>query len=213
MITIAPELPGALQAIGRFSEAGVVVAIGHSDADAATATAGIEAGARVVTHLFNAMRSMHHREPGLAEVALTDVRVTPELILDGLHVSSLTAEIALASTAGRWIAVTDSAYVAGLPDGQYSLGDGVVDLRHGYVRAKDSGALAGSTACMADCFSRLIVHHGLPPLEAVCATASRPASVLGIQGIGSICVGARADLVLWRQGAVSAVMRRGIWIA
>lgn len=213
MITIAPELPRALQAIRRFSEAGVVVAIGHSDADAATAIAGIEAGARVVTHIFNAMRPMHHREPGLAEAALTDVRVTPELILDGLHVSRLTAEIALASAAGRWIAVTDSAYVAGLPDGQYSLGAGLIDLRQGSVRATDSGALAGSTACMADCFSQLIEHLAVLPLEAVQATASRPAAVLGVRGIGGIRVGARADLVLWQQGAVSAVMRRGIWIA
>lgn len=213
MITIAPELPDALQAIRRFSEAGVLVALGHSDTDASMASAGLDAGARVVTHLFNAMRPMHHREPGLAEVALTDVRAVPELILDGLHVSRLTAEIAMASAAGRWIAVTDSAYVAGLPDGRYSLGGGIIDLFSGSVRAVDSGALAGSTASMADCFSRLIKNHGLSPLEAVSATASRPADVLGIPEIGHIRVGARADLVLWEQGAVSAVMRRGVWIA
>jgi N-acetylglucosamine-6-phosphate deacetylase len=93
MVTLAPELPGAIKAIATLASHGVVVALGHSDAIAADASAGIDAGASVITHLFNAMRPVHHREPGIAEIAMLDERVFLELILDGHHLSDTTAKI------------------------------------------------------------------------------------------------------------------------
>ena len=120
--TLAPELPGALDAIRRLTAAGVLVSIGHSDATAAQAEAAADAGARLVTHLFNAMRPLHHREPGVVGQALADPRLTCGLIADLHHVAAPVCRLAFAAAAGRVVLVTDAVAAAGMPPGTYDLG-------------------------------------------------------------------------------------------
>ena len=213
MVTVAPELPDAQAAIAALVRAGVVVALGHSDATSAEAHFGVNTGATVVTHLFNGMRPMHHRESGLAEIALLDSRVRCELILDGHHLSAETTEIALRLLGDRWFAVTDAVAAAGIADGVYSLGGLTVEARQGVVRLQPDGALAGSTLTMDRAFEAILATLQRSPLEAVQATATRPASVIGRHDIGVLRPGARADLLVWRDGAVARVMRNGEWVA
>ena len=122
IVTLAPELPGALAAIRRLAEEGVLVSVGHSDARAGQVAAAADAGARMVTHLFNAQRSLHHREPGLPGQALADARLTSGLIADGHHVAAEVCAIAFAAAPGRICLVTDAVACAGMPPGRYLLG-------------------------------------------------------------------------------------------
>jgi N-acetylglucosamine-6-phosphate deacetylase len=211
MFTIAPELPGAIGAIADLVSHGVIVALGHSNATATEASAGIDAGASVITHLFNAMRPMHHREPGIAEVAMMDERVLLELILDGHHLSDTTAKLIMQTAADRWIAITDSVHVSGMPNGRYLLGDLDIELLNGVVRLVEKGSLAGSTLTMDKVFARLISNFRKTPLSAVQATSYLPANAIGRNDIGRIAVGAYADILLWHGDGVKRVMRRGIW--
>jgi N-acetylglucosamine-6-phosphate deacetylase len=211
MVTIAPELPGAIKAIASLVSHGVVVALGHSDAIATDASAGIDAGASVITHLFNAMRPMHHREPGIAEIAMIDERVLLELILDGHHISDATAKLVMQTAADRWIAVTDSVHVSGMLNGRYLLGDLDIELLNGVVRLVGKDSLAGSTLTMDKVFATLIANYRQTPLRAVQATCYLPAKAIERNDIGRIAVGAYADLLLWRGDGVKRVMRRGIW--
>ena len=195
MITIAPELPGAIAAIERFTEAGVTVALGHSDADADTSRRGIEAGARVVTHLFNAMRPLHHRDGGLSGLALVEDRLSVEVIADGVHVGDISLQLAAKAKPGRLIAVTDAIAATGLPDGGAVLGGLAVDVKDGVARLAGTQTLAGSTLTMDRAFHHLVQAVGLNAVEAAHATATRPAEVLGLTDVGEIAVGKRADLV------------------
>ncbi len=213
MITLAPELPGGTTAIERCRAAGVLVAMGHSDARAAEATAGLNAGARVVTHLFNAMRPVHHRDPGMVEVALTDERVTVELILDGEHLSDLTVTLAMRCAPDRWISVSDSAYVAGLPDGDYLLGGQAITLSGNSARVASTGALAGSTSTQAVALAHLTTRLGLPLEKAISGLSRRPAQLISRPDLGTLSIGARADIVLWHEAAVARVMRDGRWLS
>jgi len=212
MVTIAPELEGAQSAIAIFASHGVISALGHSDADAATAHFGVNAGATVVTHLFNGMHPLHHRETGLADVGLLDSRLICELILDGHHLSDEITEIALRLLGDRWIAVTDAVAAAGLADGRYAVGGLEVEAVEGVVRLVEGGALAGSTLTMDRAFDAILSKFHRSPLDAVQATATRPAALIGRHDIGVLRPGARADLVVWRDGAVARVMRNGEWI-
>lgn len=212
MVTLAPELQHAEAAIAVLASHGILVALGHSDADAATAHHGINAGATVATHLFNGMRPLHHREPGLVDVALLDSRITCELILDGHHLSDEITELALRLLGDRWIAVTDAVGAAGIADGTYSLGGLTVEARDGVVRLQPGGALAGSTLTMDRAFDAIIGRFHRSPLEAVRATSTRPAELLGRHDIGVLRAGARADVVVWHDGQVARVMRNGVWL-
>lgn len=212
MVTIAPELEGALAAISVFASHGIVAALGHSDAEAADAHYGVNAGATLVTHLFNGMRPLHHRNTGLADVALLDSRVTAELILDGHHLSDEITEIALRLLGDRFIAVTDAVGAAGIADGRYTLGGLEIEAIDGVVRLVEGGALAGSTLTMDRAFEALMSKFHRTPLDAVRATSTRPASLIGRHDIGVLRPGARADLVLWREGRVQRVMRNGEWV-
>lgn len=212
MVTIAPELPGALEAISVLREHGIVAALGHSDADAALARRAVDAGATQVTHLFNGMRPLHHRETGIAEVGLLDSRLLCELILDGHHLSDEITEIALRLLGDRWIAITDAMAAAGLPDGHFHLGELAVEARDGVVRLVDGGSLAGSTLTMDRAFDTIITRFHRTPLEAVKATATRPATALGRDDLGRLEAGARADLIVWNNHSASRVMRAGEWL-
>lgn len=213
MVTLAPELDDALDAIGILARAGVLVALGHSDADALTARRGVDAGARIVTHLFNGMAPLHHRAPGLADVGLLDPRLMCELILDTHHLSDEITEIALRLLGERYIAITDAMAAAGAPDGRFMLGTLPVEARDGIVRVIAGGSLAGSTLTMDRAFANLIGRFGRAPLDAVQATSTRPAGLLGRTDIGRIQEGARADLIVWQGDHLARVMRDGAWIA
>lgn len=212
MVTIAPELPGALDAISNFTNAGVLVALGHSEADARTAARAVDAGARSTTHLFNAMHALHHRDPGLADWALVDPRLSVELIVDGMHLAETAVQLTLLSAPQRWIAVSDAAHVTGLCDGEYMLGMEPIELVDGVARLRGTSTLAGSTTCMADEFAQLVTRFGLSPLQAVQGTATRPAALMGRTDVGRLVPGAWADLVQWHTDSVQRVMRQGQWL-
>ncbi len=213
MVTIAPELPGALDAIRLFRDRGIIAALGHSDADGSLAGQAVDAGATQITHLFNGMRPLHHRETGLADVGLLDPRLLCELILDGYHLSHAATEIALRLLGERWIAITDAIAAAGLPDGRFKLGDLDVEAHAGVVRLVEGESLAGSTLTMDAAFRSIMRRFGRSALEAVQATATRPARSLGRSDVGVIAAGARANLLVWREDSLARVMVNGQWIA
>ena len=147
LVTLAPELPRADPLIETLLRREIVVSCGHSDASADDANAGFDLGVRTVTHLFNAMRPFHHRDPGLAGAALARDDVVVQLILDGVHVAPVTAAMVWRAAEGRVALVTDAMAGAGLADGAYRLGGLDVEIRDGVARGA-SGALAGSTLTM-----------------------------------------------------------------
>ncbi|OHU20926.1 N-acetylglucosamine-6-phosphate deacetylase [Mycobacteroides franklinii] len=152
MVTIAPELPGAMPAIELLTARGVVAAVGHTDATYEQTLQAISAGATVATHLFNAMRPIHHREPGPIPALLESPAVTIELIADGVHIHPAIYRMVLAAVGPDRIAlVTDAMCAAGMPDGAYQLGHLPVTVTSGEARLTD-GTIAGSTASMADLY-------------------------------------------------------------
>ncbi len=195
VITLAPELTGALAAIGRFRAAGVAVSVGHTDATARQVAAAADRGATMVTHLFNAQRPLHHREPGVAGQALADPRLTAGLIADLHHVSGQVAAIAFAAAPGRIFLVTDAAACAGMPPGRYLLGGEPIylpaDGSAPPVRA--DGTLAGSALRLDRAVANL-VGAGIGLREAVAAATAIPADLIGRPDLGRIAPGAAADL-------------------
>ncbi|MQY04105.1 N-acetylglucosamine-6-phosphate deacetylase [Actinomadura macrotermitis] len=214
MITVAPELPGALELIAEAAAAGVVAAVGHTDAPAAVTRSAFDAGARVATHLFNGMRPLHHREGGPVTAALTDPRVTVELINDGVHLAAETVHLAFqAAGADRVALVTDAMAAAGMGDGDYRLGVLEVQVRGGRATLAGGTSIAGSTITMADAFRRAVRDVGVPIEQAARAAALTPARVLGLAGrTGSLEEGKAADLVVLEEDlAVARVMKNGHW--
>lgn len=198
MMTIAPELPGALEVIRDLAAEGVVAAVGHTDASYEQARAAVEAGATVATHLYNAMRPLAHRDPGPIAALLPDERVTVELIADGIHLHPGALRLALA-TAGtaRAAFITDAMAAAGLGDGSYRLGPAQVEVRDGAARLAGQDSLAGSTLTMDEAFRRAVTDAGLSMPDAARVTALTPARALGLgDRTGSIEPGKSADLVV-----------------
>jgi len=194
LVTLAPELPGATGVIERLLRREIAVSCGHSDADAEQANRAFDLGVRSVTHLFNAMRPFHHRDPGIVGAALARPDVVVQLILDWVHVAPVTAAMVWQAAQGRLALVTDSVAGAGLDDGAYRLGDLDVEIRDGIARGP-SGALAGSTLTMIDAVRNL--HSlGVPLEDAVAAATEVPARVLRLPSTGRIGVGLPADLVV-----------------
>ncbi len=201
LVTLAPELPGALDCIRALDERGVLVAAGHSGATWAQAQRAMEAGLRMGTHLFNGMRQMHHRDPGLAGWLLA-APVPVSLICDGAHVALETVRwVAAAKGPDQLIIVTDGLAALGMPPGRYRLaGQGIVS--DGTVARRPDGTLSGSALPMDHVLGGLVA-SGIDPSLAVRAATRDPARVLGqASDLGSIAVGRRADLVLlddsWR---------------
>jgi N-acetylglucosamine-6-phosphate deacetylase len=195
LVTLAPELAGAMAAITTLTEAGVLVSVGHSDATARQVAQAADHGARMVTHLFNAQSPLHHREPGVVGQALTDPRLTSGLIPDLHHVSARVCVLAFRAAPGRICAVTDAAACAGMPPGRYKLGDEPIELPPGDgeppVRA--DGTLAGSGLRM-DAAVANMVAAGIGLAEAVAAASRIPADLIGRPDLGRIEPGAAADL-------------------
>lgn len=211
MVTLAPELPGGLAAVGQLGDAGVVVAIGHTDATYDVVRRALDAGASVGTHLFNAMRPLHHREPGPVG-ALLDSDADVELIADGVHLHPSVLRTAMRAKPGRSVLVTDAMAAAASTDGDYRLGQMAVEVRHGVARLAGGGSIAGSTLTM-DAAVRYCVHEaGIDLLAAIEAATSTPARILGLVDVGTLEPGRLADLVVLDDDLqVLRVMRRGAW--
>jgi N-acetylglucosamine-6-phosphate deacetylase len=214
MVTLAPELAGGLAAIRQLTKAGVVVAIGHTQADAATTRDAIEAGATVATHLFNAMPALHHRAPGVVGVLLRDPRVIVELIADGQHLDPDTLAVSCqAAGPGRVALISDAMAAAGCGDGRYLLGGLAVNVVDGVARLSDGDTLAGSTVTLLQALRHAVLVAGLPLATAVTAATATPARSLGLQDRGRIATGMRADLVLLESTLeLRGVVRRGAWV-
>jgi N-acetylglucosamine-6-phosphate deacetylase len=193
VVTLAPELPGALDATRRLTAAGVVVAIGHTDADTDTVRSAVDAGARLVTHVFNGMPPLHHRSPGPVGVALTDPRLTVEAIVDGHHLDDVTVDLVRRSATGRMVLVSDAMAATGCPDGDYRIAGSDVVVSEGVAMLADGSSLAGSTSTVADGFHRLL-DAGVPLSEAVDATSGRAAALLGLPV--PLAVGSPAHLLV-----------------
>jgi N-acetylglucosamine-6-phosphate deacetylase len=216
MITLAPELPGALPFIEKAAARGVVAAIGHTDATYAQTRDGIAAGARVGTHLFNAMRGLHHREPGPIPALMDEPHVIVELINDGVHVHEAVARL-VANGVGhdRLALVTDAMAATGIGDGVYRLGSMTVRVENGVARLTEGGAIAGSTLTMDAALRRFVDSVGMPLATAARAAATTPSRALGLEAqTGAIAQGLRADLVVLNADlTVARVMQAGRWVS
>jgi N-acetylglucosamine-6-phosphate deacetylase len=197
LVTLAPERRGGMAAVTALTEAGVLVSVGHSDATARQVAEAADHGARMVTHLFNAQRPMHHREPGVVGEALTDLRLTSGLIADMHHVNPQVCVLAFRAAPGRICAVTDAAACAGMAPGSYQLGGEPIELPpgDGEPPVRNGGTLAGSGLRMDAAVGNLVA-AGIGLVEAVCAATRVPADLIGRPDLGRIAPGAAAD-VAW----------------
>jgi N-acetylglucosamine-6-phosphate deacetylase len=196
LMTLAPELPGAPELVAFLRERGVVVSCGHTDATAEEAHRTFDAGAAAVTHLFNAMRPLGHRDPGIAGTALARPDVVVQIIVDGVHLAPEVVQLVWRAAAGRMALVTDAmaAAGAGAVDGSYNLGSQEVVVRDGVARGPN-GELAGSVLTMIEAVRNLHA-LGVPLEDAVDAATRVPAAVLGLTTVGRIAVDAPADVVV-----------------
>ncbi len=195
MMTMAPELEGALELIALAAARGVCVSLGHSDADFVTAQRAISAGARHATHTFNAMRPLGHRDPGVTGAVLTDRRVTVDIIADGIHLDPAIVKLtALAKGPEQTVLITDATAATGMPDGRYRLGSMEVDVSDG--RCTSDGKLAGSVLTMDRAVRNLarFAEWDLP--LAVSAATRNPARVVGHINKGELAAGNDADFVV-----------------
>jgi N-acetylglucosamine-6-phosphate deacetylase len=214
LLTIAPELPGAIELIRWLRDRGAAVSIGHSEATDEEARAGYEAGATSTTHLFNAMSGVDHRTPGVAVAALLDDAVYVELIADGIHVHpALWQLVTRLKPVDRLVLVSDALALAGTGDGRGRIGELDVEVRGSRATLAGTSTLAGSVIAL-DTAVRNVVRAGVPLPVAVAAASRNPLALLGISDRGRIAVGQRADLVeLDADLEVGRVMRGGTWFA
>ena len=222
MVTLAPERQGALAAIRRIADAGVVAAVGHTEATYEQTRAAVDAGATVATHLFNAMRPIHHREPGPVIALIEDPRVCVELIGDGVHVdAALYRHVSASAGPNRVSLVTDAMAAAGMSDGAYRIGPLAVDVTGGVAHLAGTDTIAGSTATMDQLFrfavENSIARDGLSRdealLQAVKQSSVNPARALGLTS-PVLRTGAVADLVVLDSDLrVCDVLCRGDWVS
>lgn len=214
MITLAPELPGAEEVIREAVRRGVVVSAGHSDATAAEMARAASLGVTHATHLFNAMRPLHHREPGLIGHVLRDPDMTADLIVDGVHLHADIVELALrCKGTDKLLLITDAMRAACMGDGTYDIGGLSVTVASGAARTAD-GTLAGSLLTLNEAFRRLLSTHGLPLADASRMASLNPAALLRLDHErGIIAEGMKADLVLLHaNGDVGWTMAEGRYI-
>jgi N-acetylglucosamine-6-phosphate deacetylase len=208
-VTLAPELPGGMDAIRLVVAAGSAAAVGHTGADYATARAAFDAGATILTHAFNAMPGLHHREPGPVAAASADPRVALEVIADGVHLHPDIVRIAFGAAPGRIALITDAMAAAGADDGRYDLGSLEVDVVDGVARLAHERSIAGSTLTQ-DAALRCAVAAGVDLAEAVAALTSTPARAVGRgTDLGALTPGFTADAVL----LTADLAVRGVWTA
>jgi N-acetylglucosamine-6-phosphate deacetylase len=207
-MTLAPELPGGLHAVRAVVAAGGAAAVGHTSATLAETRAAFDAGATILTHAFNAMPGLGHRDPGPVGAAASDPRVTLEVIADGVHLAPEIVRIAFAIAPGRVALVTDAMAATRAGDGRYDLGSLEVEVEGGVARIAGGGAIAGSTLTQ-DAALRNAVAAGVPIEEAVAALTRVPARAIGrADDLGGLVPGMRADAVLLSAG----LEVRGVWV-
>ena len=196
IVTMAPELDGGIDLVRALAGAGIRVSLGHSGATYEEAVAAIDAGARQATHLFNRMRPMSHRDPGLTGAALAHDELAVELICDGVHVHPAALRVAIAAKgAGRVMAITDGTAGSGLPRGaKATLGGYPITV--GDTALLDDGTIAGSVLTMDRAFAALASTVGVSLVDAAAMCATTPARELGLQGLGVIAPGSKADLAV-----------------
>jgi N-acetylglucosamine-6-phosphate deacetylase len=218
IVTLAPELPGAVEFTKACVAKKIVVSLGHSNADAAATKACIDAGASHATHTFNAMRALDHREPGILGVVLSDDRVSADIIVDGVHVAPETVKLFLRAKGAKAVLITDAISATGMPAGTYRLGGFEVEVNGN--RAIHNGRLAGSVLTLDRAVRNVIAIapadgndnarvavHALQ--QAVAAATLHPARVLAI-GAGQVAAGQPANLVvLSNSGHIRAAIARG----
>lgn len=210
MLTIAPELERALEVISSAASRGVCVSIGHSNADLAQAAAGVKAGAKHTTHIFNAMRRMTHRDPGVLGELLTNNVVTADIIADGLHVAPAVIDLFLrVKGLDRAVLITDAISATGMPDGTYHLGSFEVTVRDG--RCESYGKLAGSVLTMDRALHNVMKFARLTFQDSIRLATVNPARVLGVEGRkGVLKPGADADVAVFSpRGQVQKAIMRG----
>jgi N-acetylglucosamine-6-phosphate deacetylase len=212
VMTIAPELPGAVEVIAEAAARGVCVSLGHSDADLNAARAGFAAGARHATHTFNAMRPLDHRDPGILGEVLTDSRLSADIIADGIHLDPVIVQLFLkAKGSDAAVLITDATAATGMPDGRYRLGSLEVEVKDG--RCMAGGKLAGSVLTMDRAVRNVMRFAQWDLQQAVRLATLNPARVVNLKNGGVLEAGAVADLVvLSPSGEVRHTMVRGAGI-
>jgi N-acetylglucosamine-6-phosphate deacetylase len=213
-MTLAPELPGAFDVVAALRRAGGVASLGHTDATYEQAAAAVVAGARAVTHAFNAMRPLHHREPGMAGAALALDDLTCEVICDGVHVHPAAVRLLhRAKGARRAVLVTDAIAAAGGADGEYRLGARPVTVRDGRATLPGTDTLAGSVLTMDRAVRNAVQRCGVPLEDAARMAATTPAELLGLgDRLGVLAPGRDADVaILDADLELAGVLARGRW--
>lgn len=196
MMTIAPEVPGAMEVIAEAARRDVCVSIGHSDAEMLIAQKAVEAGAHHATHTFNAMRPLDHREPGIIGEVLSDDRISADIIADGIHVSPEVVKVFLqAKGHNRAVLITDAISATGMPEGRYQLGPIQVDVKDG--KCTSNGSLAGSVLTMDRAVRNVTKFSNWTLRDAVRAATLNPAQAVGLAAQkGVLAPGANADFVV-----------------
>ena len=195
MMTIAPELDGAIEVIAGAASRGVLMSLGHSDASMEASRSGIEAGARHVTHTFNAMRPLDHRAPGILGVALTDARLSADIIADGLHTApSMVGLFLRAKGQDASVLITDGLSPTGMPDGHYHLGSLEVEVKDGLCVS--NGTIAGSVLTLDQAVRNVMKFAGWNLQDSVALASLNPARAAGLSDVGILKPGARADFAV-----------------
>jgi N-acetylglucosamine-6-phosphate deacetylase len=210
MMTIAPEIPGALEVIAEAARRKVCVSIGHSDAEMPIAQEAVKAGARHATHTFNAMRPLDHRDPGIIGEVLSDDRISADIIVDGIHVAPSVVKLFLrAKGRNRAVLITDAISATGMPDGRYQLGPIEVDVKDG--KCTSNGSLAGSVLTMDRAVRNVTQFSNWSLRDAVQAATLNPARAVGLtRHHGNLVKGAEANfVVLNKNGEVITTIIRG----
>ncbi|MEH7081614.1 N-acetylglucosamine-6-phosphate deacetylase [Neobacillus drentensis] len=195
MVTLAPELPGGLEMIRFLKEQGIIAAIAHSDSTYEEAKAAFQSGASHVTHCFNGMRPIHHRDPGVVIAAFEDSSVSVQAIVDDVHLHPAIVRLIYREKGpDHMVLITDALQAMGMGDGTYLFGGHEVRVSHGVATLSD-GTLASSTVTMNQALGKA-VRSGIPLKDAVTMATKTPADILGLPNKGRIEPGADADLVL-----------------
>ena len=215
VVTVAPERPGAVELMAAVRAVGAIVSIGHSAAPYDVALGAVDRGAQLVTHVFNGMHPLHHRAPGMVGAALNSPALTCELITDGMHVDPAVVRTLIgAKGVDRVALITDCMHAAGLPEGDYDMGeDRWITVADGLAKIRGTDTIAGSTLTMGQAVKNAVRFAGLGVVEASRMASENQARLLRLPGVtGRIVTGGLADLVvLDDELSVVATMVGGDW--